>query len=324
MNQKVRQRYEELAQSLGFRLDTEGYALYGQRGTYDMILFPQDSNYPFMLTVLVSARRAAGPLSKEDCKKFKKENKPVASLVQNGLSITMSLPNRSRPEQLQEMLSTAINSLVRFLQSQGFQNCCQTCGGDHPSPCCISGAYMHLCQNCYGQVQHTSSMDYSRMQAKKENVIAGIVGALLGSLLGVASIIIFSQLGYVAAVSGIIMAICTLKGYEMLGGKLSTKGIVISILLMILMTGVGDRVDWAIAVAKQLEIGFMDAFRLIPALVSNDIIDLGAYAGNLILQYLFVLLGAVPTIINAVKSRKLQGRIYRLGQTVVSQEQVEL
>lgn len=42
------------------------------------------------------------------------------------------------------------------------------------------------------------------------------MGALLGSLVGVVSIIIFSQLGYVAALSGVIMAVCTLKGYEML------------------------------------------------------------------------------------------------------------
>ena len=80
-------------------------------------------------------------------------------------------------------------------------------------------------------------------------MIGGIVGALVGSLLGVACIVILSQLGYVAALSGVVMAVCTLKGYEIGSGKLSKRGIVISVILMLVMTYVGDRLDWAITVS---------------------------------------------------------------------------
>ena len=37
----------------------------------------------------------------------------------------------------------------------------------------------------------------------RDNVIAGTVGAFLGSLIGVACIVILSKLGYVSAVSGL-------------------------------------------------------------------------------------------------------------------------
>ena len=40
---------------------------------------------------------------------------------------------------------------------------------------------------------------------REDNPIAGLVGALLGSLIGVACIVLVSQLGYVAAVSGLVM-----------------------------------------------------------------------------------------------------------------------
>ena len=63
---------------------------------------------------------------------------------------------------------------------------------------------------------------------KRENIAAGIVGAFLGTLLGVVCIVIIDQMGYVASVSGFVMAICALKGYELLGGTLSKKGAVIS------------------------------------------------------------------------------------------------
>lgn len=56
-------------------------------------------------------------------------------------------------------------------------------------------------------------------QRKKrpENVVAGVVGAFLGTLLGVVCTVVIGQLGYVASVSGLIMAVGALKGYELLG-----------------------------------------------------------------------------------------------------------
>lgn len=315
MNKKVKQNYEELARTLGFRIDEEGGALYGQRGTYDMTIYPQNANYPYMLTVMVSAQRQTGPLTKDVCKQFKREHKPVSALVQNGSSISMSLKNYSKISTLQENLDQAMNELVRFLHSEGFQNCCQICGKENPSQCFISGGYMHLCSDCFSRHQHDSSMDFTQKQNKNENMVGGIVGALLGSLLGVVSIIVFSQLGYVAALSGVILAICTLKGYELMGGKLSKKGIIISVILMIVMTLVGDRLDWAIVIARELDIDFITAFQVLPELLSYGAIDMGVYVGNLVMQYLFVLLGAIPTIINTLRNHKVQGRVYRLGGT---------
>ena len=50
-----------------------------------------------------------------------------------------------------------------------------------------------------------------------ENVPMGLLGALVGAALGGASIILLSQLGYIASISGVILAFCTLKGYQLLG-----------------------------------------------------------------------------------------------------------
>ena len=51
-------------------------------------------------------------------------------------------------------------------------------------------------------------------QKSTDNIITGAVGAFLGSLIGVACIVIVGQLGYVASVSGLVMGVCALKGYE--------------------------------------------------------------------------------------------------------------
>ena len=148
---------------------------------------------------------------------------------------------------------------------------------------------------------------------KKDNLIAGIVGALIGSLIGVLCIVVIGQLGYVAALSGIVMAVCTLKGYELLGGKLSTKGIVVSIVLMLVMTYVGNLLEWAIVVMRELEYDFLYSIQLVPILLREQIIEASSYWGGLALVYVFVILGAVPVIRNIIVGQKTRGQMFRIG-----------
>ena len=108
------------------------------------------------------------------------------------------------------------------------------------------------------------------------------------------------------------MAVCTLKGYEMLGRKLSKKGIIISCILMIVMTYAGDRLDWAIVVARELAWDVFTSYQAIPWLLQEYIIEPSVYWGNLAMVYVFLLLGAVPTIISTLKNKKIQGTITRI------------
>ena len=185
--------------------------------------------------------------------------------------------------------------------------CCQYCGRETETEgYLVSGNHIGLCEECAASLAQNITLAQNQENEKKENMIGGIVGALVGSLLGVACIVILSQLGYVAALSGVVMAVCTLKGYEIGSGKLSKRGIVISVILMLVMTYVGDRLDWAIMIARELEVDIATGYRYFPLLLSEDIIDFGSYAANLVLVYAFLLLGAIPTIRNANKGKKVQ------------------
>lgn len=145
---------------------------------------------------------------------------------------------------------------------------------------------------------------------KRENVISGIVGAFLGSLIGVVVIVLLDQLGYVAALSGIVMGVCTLKGYELLGGKLSKRGVVISVLIMILMVWVGTRAAWALALQKEIytDESFFTVFRYFDTAVDSlnaQGVDITSdFMESLFMQYLFSVLGSASTIITAFRSQK--------------------
>ena len=124
---------------------------------------------------------------------------------------------------------------------------------------------------------------------RQENIVAGVVGAFLGTLLGVVCTVVIGQLGYVASVSGLIMAVGALKGYELLGGRLSKKGAVISSVLILVMTWLAHRLTWAIAIASELDWGIPEAHRSISFLLEQGMLESAAYWGDLAMLYLFTL-----------------------------------
>lgn len=136
---------------------------------------------------------------------------------------------------------------------------------------------------------------------KRENVVAGTVGAFLGSLIGVVCIVIVGQMGYVASICGLVMAVCSLKGYELLGGGLGKKGAAIASILMLIMTYLAHQMDWAISAASALEMGIWECFRAIPYLREVGVIEGPRYWGGLAMLYIFTLVGAVPTVLAGLR-----------------------
>ena len=164
-----------------------------------------------------------------------------------------------------------------------------------------------FCEHCGAEVK---SAEVAAGEVKKpENMIAGIVGALIGAAIGGASIVLLSQMDVIASISGIILAVCTMKGYELLGGKLTKKGIVISVLLMLAMPYVADRIDWAIRIMNQaqsegLNWTFGESFQVIPQMIEAEIIEEETYVSNLVQLYLFTGIGVVATLFGGKGKKK--------------------
>lgn len=68
----------------------------------------------------------------------------------------------------------------------------------------------------------------------KENVLLGILGALLFSLAGTVTYFILYQLGYLAALSGIVAVICAMYGYKLFAKGESKKTVVIAVIMSFL------------------------------------------------------------------------------------------
>ena len=138
------------------------------------------------------------------------------------------------------------------------------------------------------------------MNNVKENVLLGFIGAIIGSVFGAAAIILLGWIGFMASFGGVVLAAGTLYGYKTLGRKLSIKGIVISVVVMMVITYLAERMVWSIDIYRELA-GEYDNVSLAAIFFNlNSILAefglLSGFAKELVMLYIFTVLGAFPTI----------------------------
>ena len=141
------------------------------------------------------------------------------------------------------------------------------------------------------------------LETKQENMLAGILGALMGGVIGGAAIVLVGQLGLISAISGVILAFCTLKGYELLAKKLSKQGILVCIVIMLAVPYLADRISWALVIMKEFEWLFGDAFLYVHQVVTEFELEAN-YWKDLLFVYGFTALGAFTMIKQTLKQAK--------------------
>lgn len=300
MSIKYSAQLTQLAGETGLSVDHQTGSLFGGKGGYSVLLTQIGGNYQFALSVAVCQN--GGLPDAKALKLAVKESKALVSCTVRGYKATYVVRSAMSKAKTHENMVQALDSLTRFLRFNGFQNCCQSCGAlGETEAYSVAGADALLCRECFAAGSSAADLKAQAQSRKGENVLGGLVGAFLGSLLGAAMIVLLGQLGYVASLSGLVMGVCTVKGYELLGGRLTKKGVVISVVLMLLMVYVGHRLDWALLVASEFDAGLVESFQAIPYLYSEGIFE--GYISGLLIVYVFTALGAVPAITRQLRER---------------------
>lgn len=303
---KVVRNYKKLAVLMGFSFDKKSKILYGQKDGFSMIINAPNYKEPYRLDVNVSARPSANGLSSQEIWQFKTEN-PGTDLGQNHNQMLMTLENEENQQQLYQKLQKSINALISFLRLKGYEPCCASCGQNVETSVYSVGAsygkgYISMCPACVSRLK--TNIAYENFQ-KHENILGGIVGALLGSVIGMILILICARIRVLPMLLGFITSICTFKGYELLGKKMTKKGLIISMLLVLITTYISNRMDWAMLAATQLDIDIITAFRLVPYLLKEGLIDTFTFVFNLLALSVSTIGGAVFIIVSELNEGKI-------------------
>ena len=311
------QKLSAAADVTGLSFDSTRNILYGNFNGYSFAVpqAPSNARYCF---VNFYVTHDGNPLSASDGKQIAKESNKLIEFFKPSGAPSVSFMVKLEKDEVAtaQKILNALTFLSESFANRGYINTCEHCHQPLETEACVVGnGLKFFCPACYDSVS-ASINDRAQAEADTpENVVAGIVGALGGALLGAIVVVIMGQLGYVSALSGFVAAICSLKGYELMAKKMSVKGAIIACVAMVVMLYVGHRTNVALEVlrAYNIELDFFTIFRAIPKLVKSDSELMGAYIKELLMVYLFAVLGAVPSIIKSIKGQKTKYTLQRLN-----------
>lgn len=230
----------------------------------------------------------------------------------NTITIAVKSTGKNAMENLREVLS----AVTGYCRSNSMVSCCKHCGTQSDlAPFSINGKCTVMCNNCFEKIKAELSVAQQEIKAKKGNIVTGIVGAFLGSLIGVVLWVIAAQLGYIVAVVGLVFAVCAIKGYEKFGGKLNVGGIVIAILIAVAMLYLAENISLAVEIYNHYkadyDISFFDAFSSIPEFMEEASVR-NAVLGDLGIGYLFMAAASFSSVISIYKNANLKHELIRL------------
>lgn len=196
-----------------------------------------------------------------------------------------------------EKLYQVIQEVSQSLQSLDFQNCCQLCEMQGTVlPASIKGEAGIFCDNCFNR-------ELQNAQNTSGNVGLGIIGAFLGSLIGVIIWILIYQFNIIAGIAGYFMFYFAFKGYQLLGKKKDKKGVIISLLISIVMLLVAEGLGITIAFIREFNVSFSEAVQLINV-VMQDSEGLMAIIRDVILGYVLMIAASYSSIKQTFKESK--------------------
>lgn len=182
-------------------------------------------------------------------------------------------------------VDSVVNHLIGFLQTEGVGTGCQLCGAEFDvSSYNVNGAPHFLCSACAQQSLNQLEAERQVRSSEKSILPLGIIGALIGSLPGVAFWIIVQQGRWIAGVLGAIIFMGAMKGYGMLGKNVDRKGVVICTLITIVMIFLANDIGLRLSLVINEGMSFEQVNRKWSFLMENEH-NKSVYLQNLLIGY---------------------------------------
>lgn len=136
--------------------------------------------------------------------------------------------------------------------------------------------------------------------------LLGVFGSLIGALIGLVVWCLIGSLGYISAIGGIVICLGAVFGYILLAEDMDAFGAIVSIVIVIATVYLGERITFAMALKKALElfsdndVSFMKCFIHIDDLL--EAVDMKSdYIEDMVKSYIFTAVGGGFMFVKAFK-----------------------
>lgn len=318
---KLLKQLSAFAQANQLVCDQKTGVIYGSYQGYFIAIQQDPSNkltHTITLCVKETGTPASQPLSAflNDCS-VKYKHLGSVSVDSNRAVANWKCSLVTQANDYAHQIEEFLQELTRYCKNNSMVDCCENCGStENLSALLVGGKYHALCPQCQQQLDEAIAQRKDEIKGKKGNIITGIVGALLGSLIGVAAWVAVYRLGYIAAIIGLVLIVCTFKGYSMFGGKLNALGIIICVAISAGMLYVAEQlsVAWEILdyFGADYGISFAQAYRSIPQFMQDNDFKM-AVIQDLAYGYIFMAVGGFSTIWQTYKKNNVAPKAQTLA-----------
>lgn len=226
----------------------------------------------------------------------------------NGMALITRIAIDKKRDVTAQSLLTFYNDVTGWMAANGMVPVCDHCGAPDTGLYHIGSGYNVICPRCLEQMTQTAK---ANQKATPGNLPAGIAGAILFSLAGVALWVLVNRLGYIAAICGLVLMVCTFKGYEKFSGKLDTPGILVCIVVAIFMGMVSQYVCVGLDIYEvfgEYDVTLLECMQAVPNFLFDPELELlFDYLPDLLFGYLFMAVGSFSFVRNALAAQKHGG-----------------
>ncbi len=291
---KITNVYGVLCQSLSVKENKKFNIIIGKKDNYTYVIGDSKANNNTFY-IKFSVSKDNNKLTDDVIKGLNDISNQIVNISSFSYDLSIYVKKIDSIESQSQLIEQILNKTIEFFKDNSIQNVDELTGEKSDTDV----------YSLYGSIKLISDSTFNRKISEQpnnkteesENVLFGIMGALVGSVLGAVSIVAIGQLGFVASISGVIMGFATLAGYKKLGKKMDIKGIIISVIIMVIMTYLASRLNTAIAIVKELpSANLLEIFKNLPNLVKYKLVKPNAYYGNIAMTYLFTAIGAFSSI----------------------------
>lgn len=295
-----------IATDLGLQFDGEARVMYGEREGFLLVIEGAQTKNVFTISLSVK-QGSEGDLIEDSeilWNELKEQSKAINAISFDGYLTSIVVKGGMTKGKAVETLWTAIQDIVYFLLNHQFVQVNAQTGEEGPIGLYQIGDAIFLIDDETFRAYQAEVQDtVEAYEAREENFLLGIVGAVIGVIIGGAVALLVARLGYVSVLAGAALGYCTIKGYEILGKKLTKKGVVVSAILMVLTVFLVNQLDYTLALMSELDLPFGMTWTILnEATFSGDVPD--KFYLNLGLLAVFTLGGAWISVKSALDGQK--------------------
>lgn len=228
----------------------------------------------------------------------KKDKHAIAKYKNNILTITHYCETI---KDMPKLIHNIIDDIIDFLDKNKIKNVCRSCHNIKKTYLVdYDSAISFYCDDCFNDTIEEYKIQIKKYKDIKENVILGVIGAIIGALPGLIIFLVLDYLNFSSFFASLVIMLGSAYGYKWFAKTLKEKGLVISLIIgfiiIILSNEISNAYNLYIEYSSLYKINLFDAYKAMPYYITNSEVFRSSYIQSLIITIIFGIIGSLSNI----------------------------